>query len=181
MKYRICVACFLLLFFCTACAPISTRLSTSDADSVPDYTPTISVAYNIGDTFSVNGFEVTVDGFDFMDKIATSAYYSFSPDVGNIYAVVSLTVTNKGKSLDTFLPSCPIRDDIRARILFGDEYEFSPVNLLGYDSDLHNCNLNPLSSKSGQIVFEISNTVSTSSDPLVFSLDGSDTVTVNLR
>lgn len=197
MKIRIIIAGILLTTLCTSCAmvpespttpnkQVSTPEDSMPETSVPMDTTTATTestpnTINVGDTFTLDDFEIVVTSLDFADRLETSYNTYFEPDEGNIYAVISLTITNNGKEADTFLPTFSIGNDIRARILFGDGYEFSPINLLGYENDLHDSSLNPLSSKSGQIVFEVVNTIPENSDPLVLELDGKGIVTVNLR
>ena len=69
----------------------------------------------------------------------------------NQYAQIAATVSNKGKQTDKFLPSFGFGDDVSVKLLFGDGYEFSATQLLGYDKDLHDASINPLSSQEGEI------------------------------
>lgn len=131
---------------------------------------------------ALGDWEITVTGMEFMTSVSTSEYTAFNPDEGNQYLMVSVSVTNNGKEADTFLPSLSLGDDVSAKVMYGDGYEFSATNLLAYDREMHDATLNPLSSKEGDIAFEVPQSVVDSADPLtiVFSA-GSDQVEVTLR
>ena len=92
---------------------------------------------------------------------------TYTPDDGNKYFSVSVTVTNNSKTAETFLESYSLSTDLQAKLLFGDGYEFSATQLIGYKKSLHNETLNPLSSKEGVIAFEIPNDVADSDQKLV--------------
>lgn len=44
---------------------------------------------------------------------------------------VFVTATNNGKQAKRFLPTVGLRDDVKAKVVFGDGYEFVGTNLLG--------------------------------------------------
>lgn len=121
------------------------------------------------DPFTIGSFNVTVHGLEITDKIE-DGYGYFSPDEGNQYAIVSMTVENQGKEAADFLPYYALYGDMTAKLLYLSEYEYSATTLLGYDSDLHGTQLNPLTSKSGVIVFEIPDAVVNGSGSLTLVL-----------
>lgn len=126
-----------------------------------------NAVYNIGDSAMLKEWSITVTDFQIAESIA-GEFGSFSPDEeGNQYAQVFVTVANDGKSADTFLPSYGFGDDVNAKLLYGDGYEFSATTLMGYGNDLHNTHVNPLSSGSGEIAFDIPETVTSSPDEIV--------------
>ena len=138
--------------------------------------------FTLNEASTLGDWEITVTGMEIVNSIQSSQYTEFRPDEGNKYIRVFVTISNNGKSADTFLPSYGIGDDIYTRLYFGDGYEFSSTNLLGYDSDLHDKHLNPLSSASGEIVFTVSDSVADSSDELIFSLiSASNNVNYKIR
>lgn len=132
--------------------------STPSPEPTPSPTPE-TTALAVGTEATLGDWNITVTGFEFMESIAGDYYGSFVPSEGNQYAVVSVSIYNAGKSADTFLPSYSFGDDIRAKIIYGDGYEFSATSLLAYDADLHDEYVNPLSSASGIIAFEVPMTV----------------------
>lgn len=152
----------------------------TEAPEIDDKTEeTIS---NIGDNVVLKDWEISVTDVQIIESISAD-YISFSPkESGNKYAQVFVTVNNKGKQSDTFLPSYAMGDDVHAKILYGDGYEFTSTVLLGYNNDLHNSGINPLSSKTGEIIFEIPETVASAEDELVIQfVSGNDTVKFKLR
>lgn len=138
--------------------------------------------YNIGDSIELNDWGIVVTNMQVVESISAS-YGSFSPkDAGNRYAQIFVTVTNNGKEADNFLPSYGYGDDVNAKILYGDGYEFTATNLLGYDAELHDSMINPLSSKEGEIAFEIPESVANASDEMFIQFkSGNDTVKVKIR
>ena len=138
--------------------------------------------YNIGETAELRDWGIIVSDMQIVPSIDEN-YGTFKPDQeGAQYAKVSVNVTNNGKTSDTFLPSYGMGDDVNAKILFGDGYEFSATILLGYSADMHDSTINPLSSKEGEIAFEVPDTVINSTDPLIVQFSsGSKNVKVKIR
>lgn len=138
--------------------------------------------YNIGDAATLNDWSINVTNMQIVTSIPDD-FISFSPnEEGNQYVQLFVTITNNGKQLDTFLPTVSFGNQVKARILYGDGYEFSPTNLLGYSNDLHDSGVNPLSSKTGEIAFNIPQSVATATEQLVVEFRaGSKTVEFKLR
>lgn len=138
--------------------------------------------YALGNSADLKDWSINVTDVKIVDSIAGSLG-SFSPkEEGNTYVQVFVTVENSGKTADSFLPSFCIGDDVNAKVLYSDGYEFTASNLLGYTNDLHDSTINPLSSKTGEIVYEIPSEVVNSEEPLLLQFSsGNDTVAFNLR
>lgn len=138
--------------------------------------------YALGNSADLKDWSINVTDVKIVDSIAGSLG-SFSPkEEGNTYVQVFVTVENTGKTADSFLPSFCIGDDVNAKVLYSDGYEFTASNLLGYTNDLHDSTINPLSSKTGEIVYEIPSEVVNSEEPLLLQFSsGNDTVAFNLR
>lgn len=138
--------------------------------------------YNIGDSITLKDWEISVTSVQIVDSIAAD-YGQFSPnEEGNKYIQVFVTVNNNGKQADSFLPSFGMGDDVTAKVLYGDGYEFSASNLLGYSNEMHDSSINPLSSKSGEIAFDVPESVATSTDELIIEfISGNDTVKFKIR
>ena len=144
--------------------------STSTADTI-----------QIGEAGVLGDWGITASDAQYLDSIP-DGYGSFSPDDGNKYLVVSISVTNNGKSASNFLPSFGMNNDVRAKILYGDGYEFSTTQLLGYSRNLHNESLNPLSTKEGDVVFEIPNNIADSSEELILCFSaGNSELNIKIR
>lgn len=149
--------------------------STSDVPETSAASEEAEVAgYNVGDTAQLGDWEITVNSVEAVDSIQNT-YGAFKPDEGNKYIAINVTAKNLGTEKSTFLPTYGFSGTIGAKIVYG-EYEFSGTNLLGYDDDLHDTSLNPLSSKTGIMAFSVAEEVAEdlSELHLVFSEKGSD-------
>lgn len=131
--------------------------------------------YEVGETVTLNDFEITVDSWEATKKISSNAYVSFNADEGSTFIVVSLTIKNVGTSANILISTYPInRNDAKAKIYYQDEYEYTGTNLLGYDGDLHDKQQNPLESKTGVLVFSLPDEAAESED-LTFVLSADKT------
>lgn len=127
----------------------SSTESTTDEDSEltenesqPEESP--ETIYETGNSASLKDWTINVTDAQIVDSIAAD-YGSFEPkEEGNKFIQVFVTVNNDGKQADRFLPSYSIGDDVNAKILYSDGYEFTATNLLGYSNDLHDSTINPL-------------------------------------
>lgn len=185
------VSCVLM-----ACAESSTPTTTTSAsteavtESIAETTAeestdvekeTASETVPMGQTAPLNNWNITVSNMKILESI-DDGYGSFIPDEGNKYLLVTATAENTGKEADTFLPSFGLNDDVSAKVLYGDGYEFSLTQLLGYSKDLINSTINPLSSKEGDIAFELPNSVADSTEPLIIEFSsGNNNVDFALR
>lgn len=123
--------------------------------------------YQTGDSASLQDWTISVTDAQIVDSIS-SGYVSFTPkEEGNKFIQVFVTVNNEGKQADSFLPTINTGHQVSAKILYADGYEFSSTNLLGYSNELHDSTINPLSSRTGEIVFEIPGTVAEAEDELL--------------
>ena len=140
------------------------------------------VTYNIGDAAVLKDWKITISNMQIQDSI-DSDYGTFKPnDEGNKYLLISATAENTGKQAGKFMPSVGFGDDVGTKLLFGDGYEFTATNLLGYSNDMHDSTVNPLSSQSGEIAFEVPASVSDSSDPIFIQFSsGNDFVKIRVR
>lgn len=138
--------------------------------------------YNIGDSAELKDWEISVTDSKIVESIAAS-YGSYSPETEeNRYLQIFVSVANNGKQADTFLPSYGFGDDVRAKVIYGEGYEFSATNLLGYSNEMHDSTVNPLSSKDGEIAFDIPEVVANSEEELLLQFtSGNDTVTFKIR
>ena len=135
----------------------------------------------IGETGTLGDWSVTVTAAQTVDSIP-DGYGAFTPDGGNKYFVVSLSIANNGKEADTFLPSFGMGDDVQAKILYDDGYEFSATQLFGYSKGLHDQSLNPLSTKEGDIAFEIPESITASTDELILQFkSGNSDLNIKVR
>lgn len=184
--------CIFTLAVLTACGAGSASSQTSASSAAessaaaseasPASEPEEAEGLAVGEAGDLEDWGVTVTNFEITDRIDSDYGIYFSPDEGNHYGVVYLSVTNNGKEAANFLPTFSLSDDVQAEICFGDGYEFSATNLLGHSEELHDSTLNPLTTKEGFIVFSLPDAVTSSEEPLSFKLTaGSDTLTYMLR
>nr|DAQ76826.1 MAG TPA: protein of unknown function (DUF4352) [Caudoviricetes sp.] len=159
--------------------PASSAAQSSESkaepeESVPEESePEPESGYLEMGTDSVLGdWGINVKSMEIVDSIPNGEYLSFVPEEGNSYLVIAMSATNNGKKAGTFLPSYSIGNQVSSKLLYGDGYEFSATNLLGYDQELHDAYLNPLSSKEGVIAFEVPQAVSSSDDQILLRLKG---------
>ncbi len=152
--------------------PVNSQQSESKQETV----------YKIGESATLKDWGISVTSMQIVESIAAD-YGTFSPkESGNRYVQVFVTATNNGKQAESFLPIVGIGDYVRAKVVFGDGYEFVSTNLLGYDNDMHNSTINPLSSRTGEIVFEVPETVYASENELqLHFISGKDVIKFKIR
>lgn len=160
----------------------NTEKDTEEAEKTAQEEETVDAPLEIGTEAPLKDWIINVTNVQIVESIAAD-YGSFSPnDAGNKYVQVFVTVNNNGKEADNFLPTYGIGNDVNAKILYSDGYEFSATNLLGYSNDLHDSTINPLSSQTGEIAFEIPNTIADSTDELLIQFSsGNDVIKFKLR
>jgi hypothetical protein len=106
-----------------------------------------------GTAYVLGDWEVTVNSVEFISKIPMS-YLAFDAGDGNVYAVINATVTNKGKESAQFQESFAFGEWVDIKLLYDNDYEYSPVNLLGYDNSFDNISIPALSTKTANIVIK---------------------------
>nr|WP_304058265.1 DUF4352 domain-containing protein [Enterocloster clostridioformis] len=84
----------------------------------------------IGEEGTLKDWSIVVTNAEIADSIKENDYYGFSPEEGNKYMAIDVTVSNNGKNAANFLPSFGMGDDISAKVLYQGDYEFSATNLL---------------------------------------------------
>lgn len=154
--------------------------SESEVETEPAETE--AQPHALGETITLGDWSITASAMNFSKTISVNELMQYTADEGNQYLVVTGTVTNQAKQAESFLPSFNMGTDVSAKVIFGDGYEFSNTMLVGYDRSLADASLNPLSSKEGDIAFEVPESVvnSTESLTLIFEL-GEEQVSYQLR
>lgn len=147
---------------------VETTESATEASTEAETTAAETTASEIpmGQTATIDCWDITVSQMQILDAVS-NGYGQFEPGEGNKYLLISLSAANNGKESASFLPSFSMTDDIRAKLIYGDGYEFDQTNLLGYDRSLLDSVVNPLSSVEGDMAFEIPNTVAESTDKII--------------
>lgn len=156
---------------------------TNDSEEEVSSEENTESIYQIGDSASLNDWTINVTDAKIVDSISGDYGTSFSPkEEGDKLIQVFVVVNNDGKQAANFLPTYGMKNDISAKVLYSDGYEFSATNLLGYSNDLHDSVINPLSSKTGEITFEIPATVADSDDELLIRFSsGKDELKFEIR
>lgn len=170
-------------------AETSITETTTIAETTVEETTTIpeteteatAEAVPMGQAAKIGEWNVTVSNMQILDVIP-NGYGQFEPDAGNKYLLVTMTASNEGKTADSFLPSFSMGEDTSAKVIYGDGYEFSQTNLMGYDRSMIDSTINPLSSKEGDIAFEIPEGVASATDPIILEISsGNEKVNFSLR
>lgn len=146
--------------------------------------PTIApgTLLTIGKEGTLKDWSISVTNSEITDSIKENDYYGFTPEAGNKFMAIDITATNNGKNSATFLPSFNMGDDISVKLLYQGEYEFSASNLLGYSKSLYDTSVNPLSTKSGMVAFEIPDSVASADEELVLVISaGKDALQIKVR
>lgn len=162
---------------------VETTGSATEASTEAETTAAETTASEIpmGQTATIDCWDITVSQMQILDAVS-NGYGQFEPGEGNKYLLISLSAANNGKESASFLPSFSMTDDIRAKLIYGDGYEFDQTNLIGYDRSMLDCVINPLSSAEGDIAFEIPNTVAESTDKMILEFScGNDKLDFVIR
>lgn len=162
---------------------VETTESATEASTEAETTAAETTASEIpmGQTATIDCWDITVSQMQILDAVS-NGYGQFEPGEGNKYLLISLSAANNGKESASFLPSFSMTDDIRAKLIYGDGYEFDQTNLIGYDRSMLDCVINPLSSAEGDIAFEIPNTVAESTDKMILEFScGNDKLDFVIR
>lgn len=137
---------------------------------------------NINEEGSIGDWTVIITNVEITDKISENSVVGFKPADGNKYLKIDCTVTNNGTDAHTFLPVVATKNDTSAKILYQSEFEYSASTLLGSSNDIHSTGVNPLSTKSGIVVFEIPDSVAESSEELILVISaGNDKIKFKVR
>ena len=154
---------------------LKNQLATTEAATTEAPTVAPDSILSIGDEGSLKDWTIVVTNAEVTDSIKENDYYGFSPEEGNKYLAIDITANNKGKNAATFLPSYGLGDDISAKILYQGEYEFSATNLLGYSKSIFDTSVNPLSTKSGMVAFELPDSIASADEELILVISAGKT------
>jgi len=153
IKFFIISICIFILFSVFIASATNSR-----AKNVVDeeaFEPSILISYEIGDTISINNWDVTLDSFEFVDNV-TDGIMRFNPPDGNKYLYAIVTVTNMDSKPRTFLPLYPTSTDIKVDLLYNNEFTFTITNLMAYNNQLDfMTQTNPLAPSTGALIFSI--------------------------
>ena len=163
--------------------PEDTIAETTIPETIEETTEeeTEAAAIAIGAPGTIENWTITIDNVQTLATVP-DGYVEFNADDGSKYLLISLTASNEGKEAGRFMPSFGMADDIAAKILYGDGYEFTQTQLLGYSNSIMDSTINPLSSKTGDLAFELPDSVADSTEPLILQISaGSESINFSVR
>lgn len=137
----------------------------------------------LGKKGSVGDWDIRVKKAEIKTKIKNGQYRVFEPDKGEKFVSITATVRNKGKEKTSFLPRVGYKDKmLTATLYYKEKYKYQPLELLSYDKDLVGAQVNPLSNKSGIIVFSVPKKVAKAKSKLILKIGtSSENVTYSLK
>lgn len=155
--------------------PQESQFTDGDASTMDDF-------YKIGDSAVLKDWTITITDAKIVDSISLN-YGSYSPEEdGDKYLQLFVSVENNGKQSAQFLPPISVGNSVSTKLIYNNEYEFSSTNLLGYQNDLHTSTVNPLSSRTGEIIFEVSPAVAEGTEELfVEFISGTNSIKIKIR
>lgn len=171
---------------CQSSTPVSNKDTTQTPDTQTTPTPSITATmddfYKIGDSAVLKDWTITITDAKIVDSISLN-YGSYSPEEdGDKYLQLFVSVENNGKQSAQFLPPISVGNSVSTKLIYNNEYEFSSTNLLGYQNDLHTSTVNPLSSRTGEIIFEVSPAVAEGTEELfVEFISGTNSIKIKIR
>lgn len=157
---------------CSSGQPENAEVATEMTTEVPEATTEAAVTKTIplNTETQIGDWNVMVTGSETSDRIEDDGLYFELNEEGNRYFIINASVENTGKQVESFISSYPVEDDYGAKIVYGDGYEYNVSNLLGYSKGLLDNPVNPLTSKDGQIVFEVPKDVADSDGPFTLNI-----------
>jgi hypothetical protein len=136
--------------------------------------------YAVGDTATIDNWEVTLVSFELTNRIPSTRNRYFEADDGEQYLEIVLTVSNEDSQPRTFYNRFGRHVD--AEVVYNDSITFNFINLLGYDECLDHEVVNPLTTKTGALVFSVAERAANSDDSLVLRLyKGREEIIFELR
>lgn len=131
--------------------------SAEDTSSKDESTNSEANTFKVGDTVKTDKWEITVKSITSTDEIRID-YGAYHPDEGEKFVLIELSAKNISKNSETFLPAFVSSKDIKVTLTYQD-YNFIASTVPGYKEDLLGTSLNPLSEKTGIVVFKIASDV----------------------
>lgn len=149
----------------------------AEPEPEPEPEPEAELTYAPGDKFVVGDWEITLDSFEFNQKVSDD-YFSSSADEGNKFLVLHFSLTNNGKEAENF---ANMFGGISLKAIYKGDYEYGATMTM-INGDLHGDSVKPLATKKGFIVFETPDQVADSTESLqVLIKDGKDQAKLTLR
>lgn len=135
--------------------PTPQETTTPEPTPIPEPEPEHPSEFTIGDTAVIGNWEVTLNSFEFVDRISTSDFFGYTAAEGNQYLYAVVTVTNLDSAPRTFLPMLASGRDIAANVIYDDNFTFTRSRLMTYREDLEGRTTNPLAPTTGSVIFTV--------------------------
>lgn len=140
----------------------------------------------LGDTFEIDGFEITLIGKEIVDWVErdsnTSLSWGWEPDAGSMFVLFELSARNNNTEIAELFNPSSRRGEMGARIMYRDSFEFLRTDFLGWEYRLERESVNPLSTITGKVPFMVPSEALDSDDNLVLELFiGNEIFRYNMR
>ena len=139
--------------------------------SLLDHTPVNGSMVEPGQPVLFGGWEIAYHTARIVSEFEDGMYV-FSADEGKQCVIAGLTVTNRGLDPDTFLPVVyyPNEDPVLYVTDSGKEERYDCVDVMLYSPCLNNRTVEPGSSKEGELVFQIPDSLAQSGEQLYIAV-----------
>lgn len=127
--------------------------------------------FKMEETVSLGGWDITCHSCEILDNFVEGDYI-YTPDKGNQFARLKLTVTNPGSEEKTFLPMWYyIGSDTLVQVTDSSFEEFYDcVNVLDLDTCLADTSIKPGESAQGELIFQLPDEFVEEADTLYLSI-----------
>ena len=145
------------LLFCLAACGKKEEPATEPETEEPETTAFEAALPFRGETLTIDDWTIEVRGLTFTDTVKLSDIISYNADKDELYAIVSLKVTNGAGEERTFLPVVDISgfDYLQDEFQEGGE-KVKAALLIGYDRTLRSAALRPGEAREGTLVYSVS-------------------------
>lgn len=131
----------------------------------------------IGETFKLEDWEVTLESFEF-NKTIVKERVSTKANEGNKFLILNFNVINNGTEADELMKQ---RDGASLKAVYNDKYDYE-VSVTLMDGNLHHENVRPLSTVKGFVAIEMPDKVVEASENIsIFMEKEEDKVQINIR
>lgn len=146
-----------------------------------DSSDSSAIDLNIDQSLSLDIWDIQVNDVQIKSTISDSKIYYDSPE-GCKYVAINISVTNNSTHSVTFFPDELYADDIYANLTCSGKNEFVPTRFDDYSYDILSTVVNPTTTDSGEIIFEIPDSIIEANGEMVLNFTvGSDTKSVKIR
>lgn len=140
-------------------------------------------AYAIGDTVLLDDWEFSIESVEVVQSVEDE-FLTFTPDEDtNQFLAASISMKNTNSEKKLFNPPIVQKSvDAYATLICNEKYEYDPTMLMGYEEDLNNVTVNPLSTKTGKLHFSYPKELGNATDDMVIRFtSGGKTANITLK